>query len=239
MSASKDQIIQKIVSKGYWKVQIRPNEYKEKRIEVKEIENIAIPSVISLRGWDFPHYRDRNGGPYITKDGIEKITDIGQYVEYWTMTSSANFIYLGALKEDLIDNTNIVDNIMREYGQKYDRWLEVINTLYRITEIYEYAKRLALKLNIGGQIVIEIELSDIENRILWFTSFDRISFSVPMISREKKWTYKDIVNESDLIGRSDEYAFKAFEKLMLLFQWKSIPIDSYRNDQQKLLQGKL
>jgi len=241
---NKEDIIKKIKSKGYWEINIRPDVYNSQRIEKQKIKEIMRSAVVELRGWDYPHFIDSEGEPYPILNGIEKYVDWSNHVEFWRMMQSANFYHLLALREDWIEaerykHMQIGLGDSKELQDK--RWLGVLGTLYTVTEIFEFAKRLASQNIFDENIIIEIKLYDLADRILVIDSSNKVPF---MLERKAKisepWTYhKNLFSVNELLNKADELALDAFIDLVYLFSWDNPPVENLKNDQQKFLQGRI
>ncbi len=235
---SKDEVIKKIKSKGYWEINIRPDIYNSQRIEKQKIKDIVRSAVVELSGWDYPHFRDSEGEPYPILDGIEKLIDCSNHVEFWRMTKSANFYHLLALREDWMENVEYRNILAKGDELKGKKWLGVLGTLYTLVEIFQFAKRLAAQNVFDDNLIINIKLYDLNNRELVVDSFDRVPFMFPRVAKiSKPWNYHtQTFSVNDLLNQSDQLAIEAFLDLIYLFQWENPPIETFKNDVQKFLQ---
>lgn len=241
---SKDDVIKKIKSKGYWEINIRPDVYNSQRIEKQKIKEIVRSAVVELSGWDYPHFRDSEGEPYPILNGIEKFIDWSNYIEFWRMTQSANFYHLLALREDWIEAERY-KHMQIGWGDSSElqnkKWLGVLGTLYTLTEIFEFTKRLVAKNIFNENIIIEVKLYGLENRIFVVDSPDKVPF---MFERKAKisepWAYhKTLFSVNEVLNKADELALNALIDLVYLFEWDNPPVESLKNDQQKFLQGRI
>ncbi len=233
----KKALILKIKGGGYWEVNIRPVVYPETKLTHPRLKSLTQESVVTLRGWDYPHYRDRNGEPVNIQNGIEKYTDfddIGAY-ELWRMTMSGNFYHIFGLTEDHFDRA-YDSYYTRGESAKDKRVLSVWGTLYTLTEIFEFARRLALKDLFGKQIYIDVSLHSIQDRELIVDNSQKIPFSYSRKSVEYSWSNKQkIYQTKNFINSSSDISFEAFIDLMALFQWDNPPISNLKDDQLKFL----
>ena len=239
---SRDDVIKKIKSKGYWEINIRPDVYNSQRIEKQKIKEIVRSAVVELGVFDYPHFRDGGEEPYPILNGIEKFIDWSNHIEFWRMTQSANFYHLLALREDWIKEENY-KYMQIGWGDGSElqnkKWLGVFGTLYTLTKIFEFTKRLITKNVFDDDIIIEVKLYDLENRILVVDSPNRVPF---MFERKAKisepWAYhKTLFSVNEVLNKADKLALNVFIDLVYLFKWDNPPIDSLKNDQQKFLQG--
>jgi len=238
---TKSEVIEEIKRRGYWFINIHPNIYKERRIESRsKVKEIVENAVVELRGWDYPHFHDREGEPYHIENGVEKMINWEIHLEFWRMTQSANFIHLLALREDWIKDFEYRNMWSVGDELKGNKLLGILGTLYTLTEIFEFAKRLT-KQNIFDEIlVIDINLHDMFNRQLFVDSPSRIPFFFPRIARsEKPWKWKGEYKTAEFLEKSADFAFEAYMDLIDLFQWENPPKEGLKNDQQKFLEGKI
>jgi hypothetical protein len=234
---TKDQVVQKIKSKGYWEVNIRPVAYSEQRVEKRNLKELVRSSKVELRGWDYPHFRDSGGEPYPIQTGIEKFIDWSNNIEFWRMTQSANFFHLLALEEDWME---LADSMyISRHHLKNQKWLGVLGTLYTLTEMFEFARRLALHNIFDDSMIIDIKLTGLENRKLLVESFDRVPLYDKVAKVSDPWEFKKEILVADVLSKSAQFALEAFADLVFLFNWVNVPIDSMKNDQQKFLQGRI
>lgn len=228
-----ENIIDKIHSKGYWRILIRPIEYEQEKIlSLKECREIMDSSVLQLRGWDYPHI-DRNN--FINgQNFISNSCDFGGHLEYWRLYQSGQFIHHFAMIEDW--QSEKISLLGHKYTDLGFKGLEIISTIYKITEIFEFAARMAAKGVFNGNLTINIQLLDTQERKLFFwdnarTLFQEYICNIPKIEFEKN------ISEQDLIGNGREIALQLAGNIFERYNWNS-PIDSFRNEQNNLLQGR-
>lgn len=239
-----EQVIQKIKSKGYWEVNIHPETYKEKRIEKEQIRNLIKSSVVRLSGSDFPAFSNTDNEPYNIANGIEKAVFRDYSKEFWRMTQSSNFFHLIALWEDWrgkvkYNNMWSDENIYFNEGE----WLGVLGALFRITQIFEFAKRLASQNIFDENVLIDIKLHGIKDRILVVDSFNKVGFrqiDEKKATGDNTWSYTEkMFSVTELLNKADELALKAFQDLVFVFNWDNPPMDSLKDDQRKFLEGRI
>jgi hypothetical protein len=219
-------IMVKIQSKGYWKVVIRPSIFEKERIELSDCKTLVRDNRIRLRGWAYPHY-DLRIEPSSGLDYVEQFSDWESQTEGWRIYQSGQFIHYMALWEDWED-------LIPE-----SRILSVISTVYSLTEIYEFASRLAAKGVLGDSCEIQITLCNTMNRRLATLDPHR-----PLI-----YQFKTMLSEIplppaslktvDLIGRSAELSLKQVVWLFQRFNWLDVQVDIFKEDQRKLLEGRI
>lgn len=234
------ELLKKIKNNGYWEIHVHPLKHEGKIIETRsKAKEVVQNASVSLRGWDYPHLHDRTGGPYFIDNGVEKTTEIDQYVEFWRMTQSGNFYHLFALREDLIDKSNYRNIWSRGDELKDKKILGALGTLYTITEIFEFTKRLAKQGVLTNDFVVDIKLHDIYERHLYIDAQMRVPFTHPHFARtENPWVWINQLN-AETIEDVNELSLKAYIDLVELFGWENSPVNVFKDDIQKFLEGKI
>src|SRR5216117_1721135 len=156
------ELEKKIRSRGYWRVVIRPSGFIAERARLRDLEQIARDSVVQLRGWDYPHFPKE--GVTRGNDFIEALTDVEwlSHIELWRLYQSGQFVHLFAMREDWVEGTSLpgLGNVKRGTLLSYE------STLYTITEIFLFAGRLAQRMALGPDVVVEYGLYNLQNRRL-------------------------------------------------------------------------
>ena len=151
-----DELLLKIKSKGYWRIEIRPTKFENLRIRtLSKAQEIINSCVVSLRGWDYPHWNYDNVKNM--QDWVESWEDWQEFIEFWRFYRSGKFIHLFALHEDHIDMTRVLPI---RYPPRPERagYLDFISLTYQITEVFEFAARLSNKGVLSPKAFISIGL---------------------------------------------------------------------------------
>ena len=123
------RLIEKITSRGYWRVVIRPTEFSAERVkDIAALGPLVAANVVSLRGWNFPHVA--RTGSSIGPDFIENQSEWNGYLEVWRFFQSGQFYVLRGMRSDWM---------LEDHG----KLLWTVHALYTFTEIFEFAARLA------------------------------------------------------------------------------------------------
>ena len=228
-------LIEAIKSRGHWRVLFRPLRFNATRIpSLSKCEEVVEKASVSLRGWSYPHI-PRRAGPTFVNDYVEGATDSGAYKELWRLYQSGQFVHLDSLKEDWMKEDSWFANNRREPGEV----LEIINTVYTVTELFEFLSRLA-RLGIYKEgVEVSVGLHNTEGRRL--AIFDRMRAP---LHGEYRCMSPDIVFERTLtepvaIQKSKDTALEALIHFVERFNWKNPPVEIIRADQQRLLEGRL
>lgn len=226
------QLLGEIKSKGYWEVNIRPLKFEETRINsLDRCWDLMETCQVSLRGWPYPyvaqdHDRRQNGIDWI-QSGV-KFTEFG-HIETWRLYQSGQFIHYLACNEDY-------------YGpERISKGLSIVSTLYRITEIFEFAVRLAMQKQeqvLGSGARISITLFDMKGRELFFWKPGR-HLSLSYVCHIDEIPFKREFTDEELISGAHQTAIDATIHVFQRFNWNNIPRSVLDEDQQRLLEKRL
>lgn len=158
--ADVEERLDKIKSTGYWYVNIHPIQFEKQKIESPErCWEIVESCRVFLRGWDYPVINERER--VLGEDWVQSGADFMGIVEIWRFYQSGQFVHYFSCLEDYRMKPD-------EYkSNKFDRALSFTSTLYRITEIFEFATRLALKNVLENGVSISIKLLGMKGRGLY------------------------------------------------------------------------
>lgn len=161
--AVSDPLVEKIRSRGHWRVVVRPKHFVERRVpQAASLLPIIERCSVQLRGWDYPHV-DRQGRSPRGQRWVGQGTDWSHYVEYWRFYQSGQFVHLFGLREDWLDQSH-ADVRRAELGA--DKVLWVWSALFEFTEIFEFAARLAVTPAGDSEMLVEIGLHGLTGRRL-------------------------------------------------------------------------
>lgn len=230
----------KIIKKtGYWKVLVQPSIFEKERISsLVEGKDLIRNCSVTIRGRDFPHIKGDEPDNGI--DWIESGTDFIHIKEYWRFYQSAQFVYYSAIRDDYRK-----EKIMRKlpspiyvYAPSYEdvpsRFMSYTNIVYRITEIYEFASRLAEKDVFGNSFNLSIAFKGMEDRLLITWTGD---FSQPFICKLNEFEYQPSgeYKTNDFIANKHKYSEDCIVWIFQRFNWDSPPRALIREEQRKLL----
>lgn len=226
------ELLDKVHSRGYWRVVVRPTDYQKNRIEsLTKCYQLVQDATVRLRGWDYPH-TEANALIY-GQDYVESSSEFGSNKEIWRIYQSGQFVHHKAMIEDWQEeDIRLFGGQSRALGFK---GIDLINTLYCITEIVEFITRIATKNVLGNSVNIRIELHDTNNRRLFswgnrrYISANRIC-DIPEIVIEQKYDVLSITAKSAEISMG--------MTLFVLERFKlSITAEVLKEEQEKFLKG--
>lgn len=145
-------ILDKIYSKGYWRVSIRPVAFNLKRIKaITELRAILESCVVSFTQRHYPHFLGANDT--IGQDFIQGVTDCRDHLEFYRFWQSGQFVHYMALRED--------------YYALERRWLRPNMALHTLTEIYVFAECLTRRGILVPGVEIRAALHKLDGRTLY------------------------------------------------------------------------
>jgi len=230
------ELEKKIRTRGYWRVVIRPSGFIAERARLRDLEQIARDSVIQLRGWDYPHFPKE--GVTRGNDFIEALTDVEwlSHIELWRLYQSGQFVHLFAMREDWVEGTPMpgLGNV------KPGTLLSYESTLYTITEIFLFAARLAQRMALGPEVIVEYSLVDLLNRKLETFNPGRDSLFLVPRATALGHSYERIVTEKAerLVAGAPEIALEQALDLFERFGWDASR-ESLQEEQRKFLERRL
>ena len=208
-------LINKIKSRGYWRINFHPLIFEKERIKsLRDCIEIINDCCLQLRGWPYPPLNEEkiNAG----QDFIENEIDSSHHKELWRFYQSAQFIHYRALWEDWLESEIWFDEISAIPNP--GEIIAVEGIVFLLTEIFEFVKGLAKKKLYDDGIKINISLVNTEGRRLANTNCERVGFfveyksSLYQIPLEKFYKSKDIITYSfDYAVESSIYFFERFK----------------------------
>lgn len=237
---------QKIKEGGYWRVIIRPekNSYEKNRLSLNQLRGIIKQAQVRKRGWYYPHIDDENL-PAISQDSIGSEVEFEGHNEYWQFTASGQFAHIFSLVEDHWITPDRAEKIIKGFrfekdkAQGINKFLEVVSTVYRLTEIYLFASNLSQfdELTKVARWEIVVELNGVKGRMLYFEDFFRDLWSPYICSFDSdQIVFRDEYSREELIGKYDQIALEKAIKTFEFFGWTEPNERALTEDQQKLLQ---
>lgn len=225
-------ILQKIKTRGYWDVNIRPTEFLDNRVEsLGRCKEIVQELSVQLRGWDYPHF-DNNNPPTSGIDFVEQSFDWQDYIEFWRYYQSGQFIHYFGMYEDWQDQRTLWGSGLTN---KPGEILSIIGAVYHFTEIYEFACRLALKGYLAKSCKLSITLHGTKGRTLSMLDPRRF-LSANYRSALDVIPHDVSVRSENLIAKSAELALDHAVWVFQRFNWDNVGRGVLQEDQRKLIE---
>ncbi len=229
------ELLARIKAAGHWRVVLRPTVHEARRVtSLSACWHLLESNQVRLRGWYFPHLSNNHRQ---NMDGwIESGSDWQDELEYWRFYQSGQFLHY----HSFIENFHEVPWRSSEYpGRgKPQKCLEIVSTLYRISEIYEFASRLAQRGVMDPECEIQIDLTDTQERELVFWTIDRF-LSGRYVSQLEKISFHATHSQDELVAKSAEFALDAAIYVFERFNWNNPPREVLAEDQRRLLERRL
>jgi hypothetical protein len=231
-----EKILNKIKSRGSWRINFRPLIIKEK-LDLPECKNIVEKNNVKYRGWYYPHVPRRSGDDTDLVPGnhyYEGWIDWGAHKEIWRMYQSGQFIHYKAIEEDWYKEDDWYNDSQLKNTEP-GTILSVINAVYLITEIFEFLSRLARNLLYEEGVSIDIRLIKTVRRELVILDpmraplFDQYKTGIDEIS------FADKYNSEQIIQNAREEALKVIIYIFHRFGWENPPTEIFKSDQEKLI----
>ncbi len=235
---SKD-ILNKIKSKGYWRIHFVPIvTSKDKISTVAQCRDILKKAVVMLRGWDYPHLPESNSGHGVLYNGPDYIAsyiDWGFSKEFWRMHQSEQFIHFFGMLEDWYgEDSFFIERKDVPSGETFD----MIQAIYRITEIYEFLRRLVEQGVYKEGVSLSIELFGVNGRRIVLNSPNRIRLSEQYVARIDEIPFKKEYTAKVISERSQDITLEAIEYIFTRFNWDTLPTMVIKSDIRNLLERK-
>jgi hypothetical protein len=226
------QLTDEMKSKGYWSIVIRPSSFVEKRIsDYSRLLPILEATSVQLRGWDFPHI-DRKAELIRGLDWVGQESEWEYFREAWRFFQTGQFADLSAIHEDWTALTPA-------------RWappphlanqgplLGVGDTLFRFSEVFEFAARLSMSEAGGEKMHIKVELHGLKGRALWVDDPGRGSFDHRYVSGMETFPFEIDIERQFLVANAREMAIQPTVELFKRFGWNA-SADLLKDQQRQL-----
>jgi hypothetical protein len=233
-------IIKNIKENPHWRIIIRPEKFEQERItNLIECWNIMESCKLSLTGWDYPHVDRQNR--FEEEEWIESWCDFAGFYEYWKFFQSGQFLHIFTLWENTSEDKKAFDNVKDKMISVPDHFkptgfIGAIRTLFTITEIYEFATRLAQKGIFNDSLYIIIQANNIKNSILRVRDWDvHLQSFYPFY--KKTFSKESKIKTEELISNSSNLAIETTIEFLKKFGW--IPtFQLLKDEQKKILRNK-
>ncbi len=230
----------------HWRVIFRPLEYNEQLIPtLGKCFEVVEKNKLSLRGWDYPHLSRRDTERGQGNNWVASWSDFMSHYEYWRFYQSGQFIHLFSVREATetewrkkleSELSSHLSHMSDVDWKSVPGFLSIINFIYSVTEIFEFAARLCQSQVYTGSVNITIELKGIKGFVLtapWERAWRNYYAASEDVLKNSN-TY-----ESDrLIATSREAALKTIVWFFERFGWLDPPENMISQDQEKLIKGR-
>lgn len=223
------EVIDKIRSKGFWDVAIRPEPYRDDRVAYDQLDEIVPSAAVRLRGWPVPFvdYREPflRGEDWIGQDIDAEM--VGHH-EAWRFFTSGQFSHLRAVSADWRGGDEATP-----VPEGFESVIEVWEILFYLTEVFELATRLALGPAGDELMTVAVELNGLTGRALVVGQRNRISFVEPYRTSLDTLSRMVTLPREQLISGARSQAVEVARHFFLRFGWKP-SVEQLTSHQQEL-----
>jgi hypothetical protein len=208
-------LLDKIHSRGYWKVVIRPITFEEKRVQHKSaLSHILRKTSVSIKGWSFPHvddFREFDEGP----DWIGQEIEWKPILEFWRFYQSGQFVYYSRMAEDWRYSSS---QCLPHEGSSRNANLDMTEMVTRFTEIFEFAARLSFSEVGDTGTHLEIALANFRDYVIDTPShlggvYRKLQAHAP------EMTYRKDLSSAELVTDKGDLALNAALEFFQCFKW--------------------
>ncbi len=231
----------------HWRVNFRPQEYVDEAVpSLGECLRIIEKNRVRLRGWDYPHLGSRENEREYGKNWAGSWSQFMGHYEYWRFYQSRQFLHLFSVRESTeeglreklqAETASHLSYIRGINWNKVPGFISIINSIYRITEIIEFAARLCQAEIYKGQVEIIIQLNKIKGFVLT-TGWERAWFQYCAASEDvlgRTWA----IESEALIRDSAQHCLGIVVWFFERFGWLDPSIETIRKDIDDFLKGRM
>ena len=208
--------VDKIRSRGHWEVVIRPESFDEARVPYEELDAVLERAVVRFRGWPVPFMDFRQplerGDDWIGQD-ID--AEMVSHYEAWRFFTSGQFNHLRAVSADWREGKEAT-----HVPAGFSSVVEVWEILFYLTEVFEFAARLALSPAGGDSMRIEATLNGVANRGLVVGQQGRAPFIEPYRTTAPSIARATTLRREQLVGNPRALAVTMARDFFIRFGWK-------------------
>jgi hypothetical protein len=210
-------ITKKLTERGYWRVEVRPTAFVERRVHsIRALQQCIERARVELRGWDFPHVERQWDLPQ-SQNWIGVETDWSAHVEIWRAFLSGQFVYRGGAWSDWLDQ--------HIFGGSTPKWkpkqgMPLVSSLWSITEFYEFAARYSQTEAGDDGMYVAISFQGMAGRELFGDHERRVWFNTYGPARMDSFQHESQLSRTELIADAPKLARKCATELFAAFGYE-------------------
>lgn len=233
----------RVLDVPHWRVNIRQRVFEGPKLASLDqcIEAVRATRV-SLRGWDYPHLSQRQQQIELGETWIASWVDFNGHIEYWRFYQSGQFIHLFSVQEAQLapwraelQRAASFHALGPEDWDSVPGYFSLLSFLYHVTEVFEFAARLAQRGIYTGEIEVSIELKGIKGFVLT-PDLDR-AWSGTRRASQDKLGHTWVMPSSELVAKSPEASLQAVVWFFERFGWLQPATEVLARDQARFLSG--
>lgn len=206
-------------TRGYWRFEMRPTEFVEKRIaSTAALQRCIEQARVELRGWDFPHI-GRTWDLPESQSWVGLEVESGTHVEIWRAFLSGQFVYRGGVWTDWLDRNWVRPTSDWEPSTR----LPIVSSLWSITEFFEFAARFS-QTDCGAESShLTLSFHGLKERRLVGDHDRRVWFEAYGPARMQEFSFSRTMSRVDIVATAREVARAATQELFAVFGYTPHP----------------
>lgn len=215
------ELIDKVKTRGYWRVNFRPRVFAEKLSSMDACADMVRRQSVALRGWHYPVFLEGeldHGGTIRCGEYLQGWADWWSFLEVWRLFKSGQFLHYFALRDDWMERDGWAS--AEQKATPPGTRLSAISTIYQVTEMMEFLRRLTAAGLYDEGVAVELALHNLKGRELWMDDAMRIPFFQRHVTgaEELKWSYT--LSKDEAIGGSSRLVVGVLLTLFDAFGWE-------------------
>ncbi|MEW8030315.1 MAG: hypothetical protein AB2806_21580 [Candidatus Thiodiazotropha sp.] len=231
----------------YWRVNFRPTSYEPERIaSLSECQAIIERHQVRMRGWYYPHISHQPGQSGAGSNWIGNWSGGGgRHTEYWRFYQSAQFIHLFCVNEAvekdwhqklLTDTKGHLSHYRDLDLDSVPGFMSTVNILYTMSEIVEFATRLAVAGVYEGDFIVDVSLEGVKGFVLT-TDWNRAWHEYYSVA-ESTIRRRKVINIEELISSPASVTQDWTEWIYQCFGWLNPSAEAIKKDIEEYRAGK-
>lgn len=210
------EILDKIHSRGYWRIIIRPTVFLPDRVQYSDLLPTLQRVAVQKRSIGFPHIDPYQPLQHRELNWIGHEFDFMNFIEAWRFYQSGQFAQRSAMWLDWRDQAG--------WGAVPERWepgagLGMNETVIRFTEIFELASRLSLVEERLEKVRLDVTVCNLQGRFLYNENPMLMGFAQKYKTSIREFPYVKEFSREELLGQSANLALDASKEFFARFDW--------------------
>lgn len=228
------ETISQIKEHGYWEVVMKsePHQYVKANLSFDALKELITTNQVKHRGIPFPNLaQKKHGDCYIKETYVESFTRLPYCLEAFRFYQSGQFVHYACMLEDMFGATR--SRFEQSDPPRDMRYLSPSACVYRLTEIFLFASRLATKGVFGENANIQITLHNLNGRVLRHNDNEHFPFYDEYVCHSNKIECCCNKTPKELQAEHDDLAVQECVKILEQFSFSSKHIHKgLKSDQQ-------
>lgn len=228
-----EETIGELKEHGYWEIVLKPepHQYVKEKFSFDDLQNLVVTNQVKRRGIPFPYLSRRSPSNYYVKDDfVESFTRLGGHLTAFRFYRSGQFVHYVNMVEDTLGAGGSMFELHDPHrGRSY---LSPSACLYQLTEIFLFASRLATKGVFGDRTIIQIDLHNLNGRVLRHNDNKHFPFHNEYLCHTNKIPIRLEKTPPELQAEHDDLAVKACTRILEQFGFSKYDHNALKSDQR-------